>query len=74
MNRFKTTFKVAKPIIGMIHVDALPGTPKYKGNTKSIIQKVIKKAKVYSENSLIPHNPRSKDPGDQLLFIPGRFG
>ncbi len=40
-------FDLHKPIIGMIHVDALPGTPKYKGSIKSIIKKAVDEAKLY---------------------------
>lgn len=40
-------FNIEKPIIGMIHVDALPGTPKYKGNIKTIIEKAVKEAETY---------------------------
>ena len=36
-----------KPIIAMIHVDALPGTPKYSGDVKSIIAKAKSEAVLY---------------------------
>lgn len=52
MKSIKKTFKVSKPIIGMIHVDPLPGTPKYKGKVKSIIDKAIVEAKMYKENGI----------------------
>src|SRR5664280_1869852 len=38
-----------KPIIAMIHVDALPGTPKYKGDIKAIINKAKSEAKLYKD-------------------------
>jgi membrane complex biogenesis BtpA family protein len=41
-----------KPVIAMIHVDALPGTPKYKGNIKSIINKAKQEAKLYKDNGI----------------------
>jgi len=41
-------FNIEKPIIGMIHVDALPGTPKYSGCVKSIIDKAKSEALLYS--------------------------
>jgi membrane complex biogenesis BtpA family protein len=41
--------KLEKPIIAMIHVDALPGTPKYKGDIKSIINKAKSEAKLYKD-------------------------
>jgi len=48
MRKFKKIFKVSKPIIGMIHVDALPGTPKNKGKVQTIIDKAIREAEIYS--------------------------
>jgi hypothetical protein len=36
-----------KPVIAMIHVDALPGTPKYSGNINSIISKAKQEALLY---------------------------
>ena len=40
-------FNIHKPIIGMIHVDPLPGTPKYSGNVKAIIDKAKSEASLY---------------------------
>ena len=40
-------FDLNKPIIGMIHVDALPGTPKYKGSVKAVIEKAKSEALLY---------------------------
>ena len=48
----KQRFKLNKSIIGMIHVEALPGTPKYTGNMKSIIAKAIEEAKIYADHGL----------------------
>lgn len=45
-------FDLHKPIIGMIHVDALPGTPKYNGSIKSIIKKAVDEAKLYQSLGL----------------------
>ncbi|MDP3832126.1 MAG: BtpA/SgcQ family protein [Ignavibacteriaceae bacterium] len=45
-------FKLNKSIIGMIHVDALPGTPKYPGSVKSIIDKAISEASIYVKNGI----------------------
>jgi hypothetical protein len=42
-----STFQLNKSIIGMVHVEALPGTPKYSGNVNSIIQKAVKEAEIY---------------------------
>lgn len=38
-----------KPIIAMIHIDALPGTPKYNGDIKSIINKAKSEAVLYKD-------------------------
>ena len=43
------SFKLEKPIIAMIHVDALPGTPKYGGNIKSVIKKAKAEAVLYKD-------------------------
>lgn len=40
-------FSYEKPIIAMIHVNALPGTPKFKGNVNQIIQKALQEAELY---------------------------
>jgi uncharacterized protein len=40
-------FNIEKPIIGMIHIDSLPGTPKYSGSVKAIIEKAKKEAALY---------------------------
>ena len=37
-----------KPIIGMIHIDALPGTPKFMNDISSIIKKAIEEASAYN--------------------------
>jgi uncharacterized protein len=36
-----------KPIIGMIHTQALPGTPNYKGSVKAVIEKAKKETVIY---------------------------
>jgi len=40
-------FNLTKPIIGMIHVAALPGTPKFGGNVNAIIEKAKSEALLY---------------------------
>ena len=42
----------SKLVIGMIHLDALPGTPKYSGNVKQIIAKAIEEAETYKSAGL----------------------
>ncbi len=46
---FNELLKSHKLVIGMIHLDALPGTPKYKGNVREIIKKALDEAEIYSE-------------------------
>lgn len=45
-------FNKIKPVIGMIHTDALPGTPKYSGDVKSIINNSLLEAEIYSDNGI----------------------
>ena len=50
--RRKSFFQIYKPVIGVIHVDALPGTPNYKKNVKEIIDHAKKEALIYKENGV----------------------
>ena len=52
MKKFNKTFNKKKPVIGMIHVDPLPGSPLYRGDLKKIIQKSILEAMIYIENDI----------------------
>lgn len=52
MNNFENTFKIKKTVIGMIHVEALPGTPKFKGDFKKILDKAIKEALIYKDTGI----------------------
>jgi len=47
MQKFSKIFPVKHPVIGMIHIHALPGTPNYKGDIGFIIEKALEEAKVY---------------------------
>jgi len=47
MKKFLKVFKIPKPIIGMVHIEPLPGTPNYKGRVKDIIDKACTEAKLY---------------------------
>ncbi len=49
MTILKEEIKSKKLIIGMIHVEALPGTPNYKGNFDAIIEKAVAEAKIYAD-------------------------
>lgn len=52
MNEFSKKFFSEKKIIGMIHVDALPGTPNYEDSLPSIINKAVQEAKLYEQNGI----------------------
>ncbi|XP_034655767.1 uncharacterized protein F13E9.13, mitochondrial [Drosophila subobscura] len=53
MQRFIKIFGQQKcKVIGMIHVDALPGTPRYAGNWKQTIEKAIYEANLYKRHQL----------------------
>ncbi len=45
-------FAQAKPLIGMIHVQALPGTPAHKRPVSEIIQIARKEAQIYLESGV----------------------
>ena len=47
--RFKNIFQQKKVVIGMVHVQALPGTPGYKGNFDQIIETAVKEATAYKK-------------------------
>ncbi len=46
MKKFADIFD-SKAVIGMIHVQALPGTPNYNGGVKTIIEKAVEEALIY---------------------------
>lgn len=49
MENFKKIFKTVKPIIGMIHVMALPGTPKSDNDIKVVVEKAKQEAEIYKK-------------------------
>ncbi|MCF6295365.1 MAG: BtpA/SgcQ family protein [Flavobacteriaceae bacterium] len=49
MQKFKSIFKTEKPIIGMIHVKALPGTPNHKLESSQIIDQALSEARIYKD-------------------------
>lgn len=49
MQKFQSIFKKEKPIIGMVHVQALPGTPKNRLDTSKIIDEALKEARLYKK-------------------------
>ncbi|KAH0954808.1 hypothetical protein HN011_009149 [Eciton burchellii] len=50
MLRFRRLFPQPCSIIGMVHVPALPGTPRYKGCTERIVESAVKEALIYAES------------------------
>jgi membrane complex biogenesis BtpA family protein len=48
----KKFFNIHKPIIGVVHVYALPGTPNYYGNVREIIDHAKKEALIYKNNGI----------------------
>ena len=48
-NKFQKIFGQDKAVIGMIHLQALPGTPKFAGNISQIIQKALDEARIYQQ-------------------------
>jgi membrane complex biogenesis BtpA family protein len=52
MGKFKELFEIGKPLIGMVHVGASPGTFGYKGDVKVLIEQAIKEAKLYKETGI----------------------
>jgi hypothetical protein len=45
---FSDLFSVRCPVIGMIHVQALPGTPSYRDNFAGIVAQAMEEAKLYT--------------------------
>lgn len=52
MHTFRNVFGPARPLIGMIHVQALPGTPAYGGNMGSVIEQAVKEAQLFQRCGL----------------------
>ena len=48
----KKVLGISKPIIGVIHVLALPGTPNYDGDVKNIIEQAKKESLIYKNNGI----------------------
>ena len=55
MERFRKIFGLKKTtIIGMIHLNALPGTPQYvSGTFNQIIEKARHEANIYMQNKIV---------------------
>ncbi|MEM3952871.1 MAG: BtpA/SgcQ family protein [Nitrososphaerota archaeon] len=53
LRRLKDLFEVSKPIIGMVHLIPLPGSPAYGGwSMDEIIENAVKEAKILVENGV----------------------
>jgi membrane complex biogenesis BtpA family protein len=52
MQKFNKIFNKPHPVIGMIHVQALPGTPNYQGDINFIIDKAIEEARLYKKSGI----------------------
>lgn len=51
-SKFQKIFNNHKSVIGMIHVEALPGTPKHHLSIPQIIDKALDEAKLYKEGGI----------------------
>lgn len=58
MQNFRRVFGTKQcSIIGMIHVKALPGTPKYNGDFGAIIEQAKREAIIYRKHQIVrQHN------------------
>uniref|UniRef100_A0A182JAY3 BtpA family membrane complex biogenesis protein n=1 Tax=Anopheles atroparvus TaxID=41427 RepID=A0A182JAY3_ANOAO len=52
MSKFLSLFAKPFPIIGMVHVGALPGTPLYRGNFETVVEQARAEANIYQENGV----------------------
>jgi hypothetical protein len=52
MIKFKSIFKIDKPVIGMIHLKALPGTPNFNGSIPEIIDAAMNEAETYKNANI----------------------
>lgn len=52
MKGFTELFKNTKPIIGCIHLHALPGAPSYKSNFEDVLEKALWETRIYMKYGL----------------------
>lgn len=52
MTSIKKIFGVEKPIIGMVHIPPLPGSPRFEGNMSSVINKAKKDANSLAQGGI----------------------
>lgn len=48
MKSFQSIFGKRPPLIAMVHIEALPGTPAYKGDLQAVIQQASEEAKLFT--------------------------
>jgi hypothetical protein len=46
VNRFQQIFKTQRPLIGMLHLPALPGSPRYAGDMQTVINAALQDAQI----------------------------
>src|SRR5262249_24107855 len=51
-NMLIDVFQNSKPVIGMIHADALPGTPAHRQSLTEIVALAVNEAKIYREGGV----------------------
>jgi len=78
---FKSYIKNKKVVIGMIHVQSLPGTPNSKSSPDKIIEKAVEEAKIYKKNGInvvaienMHDVPYVKNPGPEVVSLMAIIG
>lgn len=57
MTRFVSLFKNVKcPVIGMVHVKPLPGTPRYANNFETVVKEAVEELKAYKNAGVVSQN------------------
>jgi len=79
MQKFESIFKTINPIIGMIHLKALSGTPKFSNNIHAIIDSALSELAIYKKaniNAIVIENMHDvpylkNDVGHEISSIMG---
>ncbi|RLF14325.1 MAG: phosphorybosylanthranilate isomerase [Thermoprotei archaeon] len=69
--RLEELFRVSKPIIGVVHLKPLPGSPRYQGSMSEVLERAISDAKALEEGGV--DGVIVENYGDAPYF-PGRVG
>jgi len=69
--RLEELFKVSKPIIGVVHLKPLPGSPRYKGSMDEILDRALSDAKALEEGGV--DGVIIENYGD-APYLPGKVG